>query len=359
MKLLKTIPMIIFIAINLTMIVAMNFCAYSAWIPPQEHMGWSYFGLMFPALLVLNLCFIPFWLIFKRKLTLLPIVGLLLCAGAIRAYIPLNPTTTPPEGCLKVLSYNVMSFGDEKAYDVETNPILLYLLDSDADIICLQEARKNFMDRVIDKFDSIYPYKSLELSPNNYMVCFSRFPIDSMARVDGMEKDNMALAYWMRVGDDTLLLINNHLESYRLSKDDKEDYKSIIVNYKHPENNHSEIKYQSLTEKLSMHDSIRGLQADSVAAFVEQHEGWYIVACGDLNATPISYPHHRLTRHLNDAYTRSGNGPGLSYNRSGMYFRLDHILVSPNITAYGATVDQTISVSDHYPIYSFVKLEEK
>ena len=65
----------------------------------------------------------------------------------------------------------------------------------------------------------------------------------------------------------------------------------------------------------------------------------------------------RLAEELDDAYTRSGNGPGISYHLSGMYFRLDHIFVSPNIKAYGAKVDNTIQDSDHYPIYCFINLE--
>jgi hypothetical protein len=97
------------------------------------------------------------------------------------------------------------------------------------------------------------------------------------------------------VEKDTLLVIHNHLESYRLTSADKDDYKSIIKNYKHPEANDSETKYQGLTEKISTHDSIRGLQVDSVMAYLEANQGKHILLCGDLNATPVSYIHHRLT----------------------------------------------------------------
>lgn len=359
MKLLKSIPLFICIAFNVFAIAAMAFSAYSAWIPPQEHPSLAYLGLMFPVLLVVNLCFIPFWLIFKWKMTVLPLVGLLLCASSVRAYCPINVSVTPPEGCLKVLSYNVMAFGDDRKFGVETNPILHYLLDSQADIVCVQEGRKNFIDRTLALFDSVYPYHSLELTPNNYMACFSRYPILSTGRIDYPSNSNHSYTYEVLVGSDTVVVVNNHLESYRLSPEDKDNYKSIIVNYQHPDENDSETKYLNLTEKLSSHDSIRGIQVDSVAAFVERNQGRPMVVCGDFNASPISYPHHRLTQLLDDAYTRSGNGPGLSYNRSGMYFRLDHILVSPDIKAYGAKVDRSISASDHYPIYCFVKLREK
>lgn len=359
MRLLKRIPMFIFIAINLVAIGALNFCAYTSWLPPQEYPHLSYFGLMFPVFLTIDVAFVLFWLIFKWKLVLLPVVGLVLCADSVRAYFPLNVGGTPPEGSIKVLSYNVMAFGEKKPSDWHENPILDYLLNSQADIICLQEAQKALVDNALDSIKQFYPYHHEELKTDNYMVCFSKFPINAVEEITYPSKTNHSYVYEISVGEDTLLVINNHLESYRLSSEDKNNYKSIIKNYQHPERNHSETKYQGLTEKVSLRDSIRGIQADSVAAFIERHEGQRILVCGDFNATPISYPHYRLTRLLDDAYTRSGNGPGISYNRSGMYFRIDHIMVTPNMTAYAAKVDASIKESDHYPIICFVKWEQK
>lgn len=361
MKLLKKIPLFIFAAINLLMIVAMLFCAYTSCLPSQEYPQWSYFGLIFPVLLAINVFFVLFWLVFKWKWVTLPLVGMALCASSIRAYFPINLPSEPPIGCIKVMSYNVMAFAEDRTKATpdswNENPILKYLLGSGSDIICLQEARKSFVDKAIDSISTIYPYYHYELETDNYIACFSKFPIESVTKIEYPTSTNHSYAYELRVGKDTLLLINNHLESYKLSPSDKDDYKSIIKNYKHPEENDSETKYQGLTEKIAGHDSIRGMQADSVVAYVAKNRGKNIVLCGDLNATPVSYVHHRLTSELDDAYTRSGNGPGISYNRSGMYFRLDHIMVSPNIKAYGAKVDDSIKDSDHYPIYCFIKLE--
>ena len=358
MKLLKTIPMLLFIAINLFTIMAMIFCVYTSTLPPQEHPQVSYFGLMFPVFAAVNAFFILFWLIFKWKFTLLPVIGLLTCAESIRAYIPFNITSGPPAGSIKVLSYNVMSFGENKGATWEENAILNYIRKSQADIVCLQEATHGEVEKALATLSNEYPYVSIEKNPNSHLACLSKFPIDSVQQIYYPSDNNFSYAYRLLLGDDTLLLINNHLESYRLSPEDKEDYKSIIKNYKHPEQNQSETKYLSLVEKISMHDSLRGEQADSVATFLARNKGKSIILCGDLNSSPISYTHHRLTEYLNDAYTRSGNGPGTSYNRSGMYFRLDHMMVSPEITAYGAKVDKSIKESDHYPIFCFVKLNK-
>ncbi|MBO4429788.1 MAG: endonuclease/exonuclease/phosphatase family protein [Bacteroidaceae bacterium] len=357
MRLLKTIPLLIFIAINLLMIVAMIFCVHTSCLPPQDYPEWSYWGLMFPVFLVVNVLFVLFWLIFKWKLVLLPLIGMAFCASNIRAYFPINFPSEPPTGSIKILSYNVMAFGEDKSKPWDENPIMRYLLESGADIICLQEARKTLVDEALDSISLIYPYYYYQLETDNYIACFSKFPIDSVTKIEYPTTTNHSYAYEMLVGEDTLLVINNHLESYKLSPEDRDDYKSILQNYKHPEQNDSETKYLGLTGKIVEHDSIRGYQVDSVAAFIVKNKGKHIVSCGDLNATPVSYVHHCLTKYLNDAYTRSGNGPGISFNRSWMYFRLDHIMVSPNVKAYSAKVDNSIKHSDHYPISCYVKLE--
>lgn len=357
MNRLKRIILTISVVVNLLLIAAMLICAYTAYLPPQKYTNLSYLGLMFPVFLIANICTILVWLIFKWKFSAIPLIGLLLCAGSIRTYIPLNFLSAPPEGSYKILSYNVMSFGKLGRTDWENNPILQYMLESNADIICLQEAQKVFVDTALPKIREIYPYYFVKLIPDNYIACFSKYPIVSVTKIDYPSVNNSSFVYEVLMGKDTLLLINNHLESYKLGDEDKRDYKSIITNYKNPKENHSKSKYIHLTDKLTYSDSIRGIQADSVAAYIARHKGRHIISCGDFNSSPISYAHHKMTENLYDAFVKNGCGLGISYNRSGMYFRIDHILASPNVKTYGTKIDDSIYDSDHYPIVSFFTLE--
>lgn len=359
MRLLKTIPKTIFIVINVLTVVAMIFCAYSVVLPPQQYTRLSESGMWFPLFLIMNVAFLLFWLIFKRRFVLISLAGMLLCAASIRTYAPLNFVQEPPAGAIKVLSYNIMTFGDKKDVPWNENEIVMYLQRCGADIVCLQEATNGETKKALEVLKEQYPYYSLGEDEKNFIACLSKYPILSERKIDYASSSNASYAYEVAVGDKTVLVVNNHLESYRLSQADKDDYKSIIQNYNHPEENDSEEKLFNLFGKLASPDSLRGMQVDSVAAFVQQNEGKYIVVCGDFNASPISYAHYRLTKDLDDAYTRSGNGPGISYHRSGMYFRLDHILVSPNIKAYKAVVDRSAKASDHYPIYCYISFDEE
>ncbi|MCM1312368.1 MAG: endonuclease/exonuclease/phosphatase family protein [Bacteroides sp.] len=351
---MKKLFLSIFIAANVVVIAAMIFCAYTTYLPPQTYPNWSYFGLIFPVFLFLDIVFVAFWLVFKWKLVILPLTGLLLCIGAVRTYFPVNIPQAHPADAIKVLSYNVLHFGEDSSVASEDNPILNYILQSGADIVCLQEAGGRDMERMGEVFDSIYPYSEFGASRMAMVLILSKYPILSTEEINYPSETNSSFAHELLVGKDTVLVINNHLESYKLNDDDKQQYKQIIKN---PESDDVEEKYHSLVSKIAKATAVRGVQADSVAAFIARSRHKYIISCGDFNDSPVSYVHHAMARTLNDAYTRSGNGPGLSYNRNGMYFRLDNILASDNFVPYEAVVDRKIKASDHYPISCYLKMK--
>lgn len=346
-----------FIAINLMMIMAMIFCAYSSYISPHTHPNVSYFGMMFPGVLVLNVLFIPFWLIVKKRFVCVPIVGLLTCASAIRAYCPINFFVDEEGADLKIVSYNVMAMGDSTKHNKPgENPIVLYLLEQDADIVCTQESWNLDHGTNFDTLRTVYPYIDLTTTHKNVMGILSKHPILDITSLDKEEDVRMrTIAYHIKVGEDTVLVLNNHFESFKLHDDEKENYEEIIY---HPDNGDNEQKIDSLLRKVVGANSVRALQVDWLANYVNNSKEKYIILCGDFNDNPISYTHLRMTERLNDAYTRGGNGPGWSYNRNHMYFRIDNILVSENIEACKAKVDDSISVSDHYPIISWLKLNK-
>lgn len=349
----KHILLATFTAINIICIMAMNICAYSSYLTPQTYPNWSYLGLLFPVFFVPNVLFILFWLVFKRVFAFIPLAGILLCAWAVRAYYPINITHGAPDNAIKFMSYNAMSFSDNSKVSWNDKDIIKYIRESNADIVCLQEA--GGLGKAIDigalEIDE-YPYHSAEEKKG--IACLSKYPILSNNNISYSSESNSSYAVEILIGTDTVLVVNNHFESYRLNSTDKESYKELI---KKPEEVNVEKSYDTLTDKLVAANAIRGPQVDSVATFIEKSHHKYIIACGDFNESPISYSHHRLTQILNDAYTRSGNGPGLSYNRHGMYFRLDHILISDNIESHKTVVDSSVDFSDHYPIYSYLTLK--
>ena len=83
----------------------------------------------------------------------------------------------------------------------------------------------------------------------------------------------------------------------------------------------------------------------------------YMIVCGDFNDTPLSYSHHVFNRFMTDAYAKSGVGMGITYHEHRLYYRIDHIFCSRNITPLYTWIDRIQKDSDHYPVISKIRLE--
>ena len=339
--------------------------AYSPHIHPAVHPVESCLGLTFPIFLLINLCFMIFWLIVRYKYALLPLLAFVFCYPQIRTYLPVNFTTkTVPEGSIKILSYNIMGFGNLKKENGK-NAILEYIRESDADIVCLQEyhtstvASNRFIkEKEVQNELKAYPYRHVQTvgqGGTNQIAIYSRFPILSARKLGYKSNYNGSAIYELKVNEDTITLINNHLESNKLTLEDKEVYEDIL---KDPNTHNVKTGMRQLVGKLAEASAIRSFQADSIATAIAASKHPYIIVCGDFNDTPISYTHRKIAENLNDAFTESGRGLGISYNQNKFYFRIDNILISDNMKAYNCTVDRSIKDSDHYPIWCYVKIKK-
>lgn len=351
----------ILLAVNAAVAGLLLLAAYSPYIQPAVHPVWSCFGLAFPVFAVLNGGFLVFWLCFGRyKSALLPLAGLLACAPQLRTYCPVNFRTGElPEGCSKILSYNIMGFGNG-AKQGDGDAILEYLRESGADIICLQEYRATSAtthptQKEVERALAAYPYRRSDFvgqGRSNRVACYSKFPILSAREVKLTSSYNGAVVYELQWGTDTLTLINAHLESNKLTRSDKAIYENLLTD---PEKENIRSSARLLVGKLAEASALRAPQADAIAGEIRRNGHPYLVVCGDFNDSPISYAHRVIARQLDDAFTQSGCGLGISYNQNRFYFRIDNILVSKNLASYRCTVDRSIRASDHYPIWCHVK----
>ena len=224
------------LAVNALFVGMLILSAYSPYLQPKIHPIASCLGLAFPIFLAVNICFTLFWVIISYRYALLPVIGFLVCIPQIRTYIPINSTVeTIPDGSIKFLSYNVMGFNNLEKKEGK-NPILSYLADSEADIICLQEYnstknKKYLTDEDIRKALKAYPYRSIHNPEKggSQLACFSKFPILSARPIKYESTYNGSMQYTLKVNEDTITLINNHLESNKLTKEDKVIYGEVMT----------------------------------------------------------------------------------------------------------------------------------
>lgn len=351
----------VLLVINVLVALLMVLCAFSSYISPYTFPVLSCAGLAFPVFLLLNFLFFAFWIFFNRRYALLPLVVMFVCIGQIRAFLPVNISMKQvPDDAIKILSYNVMFYDSHQPHTEESpNEIVRYIQNSNADIVCLQEAsfnnsnsKKFLSEKVFRKALSTYPYFSFHKEKGSGWVCLSRFPILSTRSIPYESVGNGTVAYELKVGNDTLLLVNNHLESNKLSIDDRAAYRDMIIA---PKEDKVKTTSKLLIGKVADAVSIRASQADSVAKFIQDSKHKYVVVCGDFNDSSLSYAHRVIGKGLNDAFIDTGNGLGVSYNRYGFYFRIDHIMASESLDLFNCTVDNSIKTSDHYPIWCYIK----
>lgn len=349
----------ILLGINAVLAALLCFSAFSPYLNPHTSPVASCAGLFFPVFLLANMAFLVFWLIVYRKYALFPFVVLLVCWNSIQTYVPINWfQEDAPEEAIKFLSYNTRAFGDMTPHTKEKpNEVLEYLRNSDADIICIQEYiyGGKLKKKDIDYALRDYPYRhyhSLNKGWNG-LGCYSRYPILSAKPIKYESFSNGSIAYYIKVKDDTLVVLNNHLESNRIIKSDVKTYQDM-VDVPNRENVSSGLK--KLLKKLAEATAIRAKQTDVLSETIRGLKGKKLIVCGDFNDTPISYTHRVLSEDLQDAFVESGNGLGISYNRDRLYIRIDHILASKDLKVFDCTVDDSIKASDHNPVWCRISL---
>lgn len=336
--------------------------AYGIYIDPKSLPISSCFGLLFPIFLLANICFLFFWIIFHRKYLWPTLITLLLCFPQIRTYCPIHfQTATIPEDNIKILSYNVMPLTSQKENE-HRDDLWEYLLNSKADIICMQEySIKDVLDRKI-KNDTLknltktYPYiKILRVGKQgDHLSCLSKFPILSANMIDLGSDYNGSAIYKIKIDKDTITLINNHLESNKLTRKDKGMYNDLLGKLKDPTVHLAKTESHHLVHKLAEASVIRSKQVKEIARIIAKSQYKSIIVCGDFNDSSISFIHHTMLKNLNDAFTESGCGLGISYNQNRFYFRIDNIMASKDFKPYNCTIDHSIKVSDHYPIWCYL-----
>lgn len=346
---------------NVATVVMMLIVGFSDYVQPAHHPYLSILGLVFPVCLFANLCFLLFWLLFKLRYALIPFVGFVLCYVPVRKYVPFNMERTVPKGAIKVLSYNTWCFGQQTEDEDGNNPVIDYLEEQDADIVCLQEATHNEKEQeLIERILSpMYAYRDFTMHPNggNALALFSKYPILSKEMIPYASKGNMSMAYCLKIKGKEVLLINNHLETTGLSLEERKQFKKLVKG--NLQRDTAEETSKLLAVKLAEATRKRAPQADAVSRYLEQHQGMRVILCGDFNDGPISYAHRKIAEHLTDCYVESGCGLGISYHRGGFFVRIDNMMCSKDMIPYNCHVDDKISVSDHYPIVCYLKMKPK
>lgn len=364
---IKSILKTLFLGLNLVSLCFL-FAFFLTWyISPAKFVYWAYLGLAAPFIITANLFFLILWLIVKSwKLVLINIFSILLCFNPILTYSPLNIIShTETEGSFKILSYNVRGFNWKLDEAWSKNPIITYVKSTDADIVCFQEylastndkfASSKNLQKALEKYP-FYHVTALRSTLGGYeygLACFSKYPIIEVEQIPIVSSDNGSVLYKINVNGKIVSVINNHLESNRLTLADKKLYKEF---FKERNSRMLDNVAHNIDDKLGKAYKLRGPQADLISQYVKEQKTDGVIVCGDFNDTPISYVYHKVKEDLVDSYTETGFGPAITYHENHFWFRIDYIMHSKNMNAFKFHIDK-VKYSDHYPVWTYLNFKK-
>jgi endonuclease/exonuclease/phosphatase family metal-dependent hydrolase len=362
-KKLKKITVQMLVGANMATIALMLLTGYSDRLHPVSHPLLSTIGMTFPVFVVGNIIFLVIFLLFKWTRAWIPVLGFALAFQPIRTYMPIHMTAEVPEGAIKVISYNVCGYGGNFKYEEGLETVRDYLMNEKPDIVCVQEDNDTWRHCVFREYEKFLAYNdTLQLCNStttfNCLGIHTRFPIIQREVIPyDTEANNGSAAWWLKVEDDTLIVINNHFESCHLNKKDRSQYKQMLKGEMDRDSLRAESKL--LLVKLAEANAKRSRQIERVCEYIKEHEHYSMIVCGDFNDNPISYSIHTMSQLLTDSYVATGRGVGLSYNQKGFFFRIDHLFCSSDIQPFNCKIDDKMDASDHYPLICWLKIDRK
>lgn len=245
---------------------------------------------------------------------------------------------------LTILTWNTYRMGDFKKPD--KNEVLHYLMQQDADIICLQEvevykdAHFLTLPELKKTLSAKYPYSYIDFSIYDSRrqfgtMVWSRYPLIHKQSIHYETRANLSNRCDVVVGQDTIRLFNNHLESYNFKPADLDNWETI-------------------RSKWQRAIPLRNKQAQTVKKEIDASP-YPVIVVGDFNAPPFSYTYFHISRGLKDAWwaTHPFWAWGATCEHLGVGLRIDYILCSDPLVPTQCRVEKA-NGSDHQPVIATI-----
>jgi len=353
---LKWLIMLLNILVAIILLITLS----GSVISPDKFIYPAYFSLFFPLTIALNIGFVFFWILVRKWAFLLSFCLLFLSVNRINDTFPIHFRKIKTEVAthpIRILTYNTMMCGKLKKY-TESNPnmVIQYALDSKADIICLQEYTVSTKEQFLTHEDLLhifrkYPYKHIqykqfEKTRRSGIATFSMYPIVNKQQIKYPSRYNVSIFSDININGKIIRLVNNHLESNRLTEKDKDMPGSLKDTF---DAEHLTGITLHFSKKLGAAYKLRANQADAVAKVIEASP-YKVIVCGDFNDVPASYAYTKVKGNLKDAFCETSNGFGWTFNDRYYHFRIDYVLYdSTAFTPHSYKMDK-VKYSDHYPV---------
>lgn len=299
-----------------------------------------------------------------RKALFISLVAVIASAPAIWNFSPLvlfGPSEGKYADCpkIKLLSYNVCNFtAMDSIYPDSTNRTLSFIINTNADIVCLQEASGFSYDKrakavmnssQVDSISRMYPY--ILLCERTQMV-LSKYPAKVIPTGYKKKGTNEIATVRVTVEGVDITIFNVHLQPFNLANHDKELYSELTTidrNDLIKHNSMDSVKSQLLS-KIQRAAEGREYDAERLCRYLRSLGGPNVIVTGDFNDVPGCYTLRRLADcNMHEVYPEVGFGPMITYYDNNFYFRIDHTLYRGALKPLRME-RPSVKFSDHYPI---------
>jgi endonuclease/exonuclease/phosphatase family metal-dependent hydrolase len=333
-------------------------------VSPQVFWPIAFLGLAYPVLLLSNIIFIVYWLIFFRLKFMFSLAAIIIGFQFVPYFVQLNAKkTTDYHNSIKLMSFNMRYFGAFEGKKLEEPDKFFEILEKiNPDILCFQEFKNvgtnieapmyKRLFKVLKNYHHYNTYKEVAgFNSGKSVVLFSRFPIiDSGIVEQEIDLGNYSIFCDVVAYGDTIRIINTHLKSIHFEGNDYEAIKNIEI-----DNDSTVVKYSNISRKLKAAFIDRAKQSQAVRNFIDESP-YKIILCGDFNDSPTSFAFRTIKGNMKDAFVESGSGLGRTYVGQMPSFRIDQMLFDPSFNAYNYYA-KAFEFSDHKMISATIKLK--
>lgn len=349
----------VLIALNILAVVLLWLSGWSSHIDPQQWVFPAFLGLAYPFILLVNLAFILVWLLIRKRLILIPLIGIALGYNTLSDFFQINLQRQNDKGAIKVMNYNVRLFDLYNwSHNKQTrNKIFDLLKSADADIYCFQEffyvdnkGQFETRDTMVSflrakNYREAYTHK---IRGGQYfgVATFTAFPIVNSGVINfSNDINNVCLYTDLLIKGDTVRVYNLHIASIRFSYDDYKFVKDADLSTGEKE---LEKGARTLYRRLADAFKKRSKQSDIILAHIAESP-YPVMVCGDFNDSPVSYCYRLFSAQLTDSFKEAGNGIGNTYSGPMPSYRIDYIFHDNSFKAVDYRVLKQ-KYSDHLPI---------
>jgi len=253
----------------------------------------------------------------------------------------------------------LFNYFEGKKGSISEKRVLELLKNQQADIICLQEVyipgdpvqkERAIRSALGGKYHSHFKVIGTGRKSFYGIATLSKFPIIKKGDIVHEKSSSLTIYSDILIGDDTVRIYNNHLQSFRLHRMERTLLNEMIET---SDDKETWDEMMSISSSLRNGFIKRSAQAKALKAEINKSP-YPVIVAGDFNDTPVSYSYRKIRKGLEDAFVSSGYGAGFTYKGNYPPNRIDYILFDDFLECRQFDIPK-VRHSDHYPIVAYFR----